>query len=350
MIVSSKHDIIYMVSKMGYLYMFHVMSVEEGFLQTKLVEFNVMGGMPYVADAILDQKMFSHYDKHRVGHLCEQAGLYTRALESYTDVADVKRVIQNAAGMNPEFVIAFFGPLNVESSLDIIKELLGRNIRQNLQLVVQIATKYSSKLGEDALITLFEDFKSFEGLYYYLSSIVALVHFKCIKAAAEMQQFKEVERVCRDSTVFDPQEVKVLLMEAKLPDPRPRIHVCDRFDFVEKTTGYLYSNNLTNYIEVYVLKVSPWDQDAAVHNAVGKIYISLNREPIQFLQDNQFYNPKVLGAYCEKLDPHLAFVAYKRGHGECNDELVQVTLHNGLFKDLARYLVERRIWTCGAVC
>jgi clathrin heavy chain len=60
--------------------------------------------------------------------LCEQAGLYTRALESYTDVSDVKRVIQNAASMNPEFVISFFGPLNVESSLEIIKEMLGRNI------------------------------------------------------------------------------------------------------------------------------------------------------------------------------------------------------------------------------
>jgi clathrin heavy chain len=46
-------------------------------------------------------------------------------------------------------------------------------------------------------------------------------------------------------------------MEAKLPDPRPLIHVCDRFDFVEEMTGYLYSNNLTKYIEVYVLKVSP---------------------------------------------------------------------------------------------
>lgn len=380
--------------------------LEEGFLQTKLLEINLMGGMPNVADAILEQKMFSHYDKKRIGQLCEQVGLYTRALESYTDVADVKRVITQAAAMNPEFVLAFFGPLNVESSLEIIKELLGRNIRQNLQLVVQIATKYSSKLGEDALIKLFEDFKSFEGLFYYLGSIVnqstvPLVHFKYIEAAAKMQQFKEVERVCRDSTVFDPQEVKVFLMEAKLPDPRPLIHVCDRFDFVEEMTGYLYSNNLLKYIEVYVLKVSPqktpmvfgklldldcnedflrnllqqvgqmapaeelveqaerrnrlrllqpWlearlaqgNQEVAVHNAIGKIYITLNRDPIAFLTGNQFYDPRVLGAFCEKLDPHLAFVAYKRGHGECDAELVKVTLDNGLFKDLARYLVERQ--------
>ena len=46
-------------------------------------------------------------------------------------------------------------------------------------------------------------------------------------------------------------------MDAKLADPRPLIHVCDRNDFVEELTAYLYSNNLLKYIEVYVQKVSP---------------------------------------------------------------------------------------------
>lgn len=59
------------------------------------------------------------------------------------------------------------------------------------------------------------------------------------------------------STVYEPQEVKKFLMEAKLPDPRPLIHVCDRFDFVDELTAYLYSNNQHKYIEVYVHKVSP---------------------------------------------------------------------------------------------
>ena len=84
-----------------------------------------------------------------------------------------------------------------------------------------------------------------------------MVHIKYIEAAAKMQQFKEVERVCRDSTVYDPLEVKKFLMDAKLPDPRPLIHVCDRFDFVDEMTVYLYSNNLLKYIEVYAVKVSP---------------------------------------------------------------------------------------------
>ena len=44
---------------------------------------------------------------------------------------------------------------------------------------------------------MFEGFKCYEGLFYYLGQIVnfsqdALVHFKYIEAAAKCQQFKEV--------------------------------------------------------------------------------------------------------------------------------------------------------------
>eukprot|EP00981_Chlorochromonas_danica_P008853 scaffold2320_cov168-Ochromonas_danica.AAC.5 len=380
---------------------------EEGFLQTKLLEINFLGGMPQVADAILGNEMFTHYDRAYIGRLCEQYGLFQRALEHYTDIADIKRVLQNcSAALNPEYLVSFFGSISKEGTLEILKDLLARNIRQNLNIVVQVATKYSEPLGPENLIKLFEDFKSFEGLFFYLGAIVnfshsSAVHFKYIEAAARMQQFKEVERVCRDSTVYDPEEVKKFLMEAKLPDPRPLIHVCDRFDFVEELTAYLYNNNLQKYIEVYVQKVSPqktpqvvgklldlecseefvrnllnavgqmcpaaelveqverrnrlrllqpWleariaqgNTETATHNAIGKIYITLNRDPLQFLQNNQFYDPTVIGAFCEKLDPHLAFVAYKHARGECDDSLIRVCQDNGLFKDLARYLVERQ--------
>ena len=385
---------------------------EEGFLQTRLLEINLRGGTPQVADAIMGNEMFSHYDKVAIARLCEQCGLTQRALEHYTDIADIKRVIQNGVGLTPEFLVSYFGSISKEGSLEVLKEMLARNMRVNLAIVVQIAQKYSDPLGPDNLIKLFEDFKSFEGLFHYLGAVVnfsqvPIVHFKYIEAAAKMQQFKEVERVCRDSTVYDPAAVKTFLMEAKLADPRPLIHVCDRFDFVDEMTAYLYSNNLNKYIEVYVQKVSPqktpqvvgklldlecneeivkgllnsvgqmcpvaelveqverrnrlrlvhhWleariaqgNTEPATHNAIGKIYITLNREPLQFLQNNQFYEPAVIGSFCEKLDPHLAFVAYKHARGECDDALIKVTQENGLFKDLARYLVERQdleLWT-----
>jgi clathrin heavy chain len=379
---------------------------EEAALQTRLLEINLLGGSPQVADAIMQNNMFTHYDKARVAQLCEKAGLQQRALEHHTEIADIKRVIVNTHALNPEFLVTYFGTLTPENSLDCLDTLLSANMRQNLNLVVQIATKYSEQLGATEIIAIFEKFKSYDGLYYYLGAIVnfsqdPMAHFKYIEAAAKMGQFKEVERVCRDSTVYEADAVKDFLMEAKLPDPRPLIHVCDRHDYVDELTQYLHSNNLLKYIEVYVQKVSPqktpqvigklldldcnedfvknllnsvgqmcpvddlveevekrnrlrllqpWlearisqgNTETATHNAIGKIYITANRDPQQFLQNNQFYDSKVVGLFCEKLDPSLAFLAYRRAGGECDDELVRVSTENGLYKDLARYLVEKQ--------
>ena len=39
---------------------------------------------PNVADAILANGMFSHYDRPRIAQLCEKAGLYVRALQVIT--------------------------------------------------------------------------------------------------------------------------------------------------------------------------------------------------------------------------------------------------------------------------
>ena len=47
-------------------------------------------------------------------------------------------------------------------------EMLRVNIRQNLQVVVQIATKYSDILGPVKLIEMFESFKSFEGRVFHV--------------------------------------------------------------------------------------------------------------------------------------------------------------------------------------
>ena len=107
------------------------------------------------------------------------------------------------------------------------------NIRQNLQVCVQIASKYHEQLTTNALIDLFESFKSFEGLFYFLGSIVNFsqdgeVHFKYIEAACKTGQIKEVERICRESNCYNPERVKNFLKEAKLTDQLPLIIVCDR--------------------------------------------------------------------------------------------------------------------------
>ncbi|GAU18113.1 hypothetical protein TSUD_248140 [Trifolium subterraneum] len=123
---------------------------EHGFLQTKVLEINLVT-FPNVADAILANGMFSHYDRPRIAQLCEKAGLYVRALQHYTELPDIKRVIVN-------------------------------------------------------------------------------------------------------THAIEPQKTKNFLMEAKLPDARPLINVCDRFGFVPDLTHYLYTNNMLRYIEGYVQK------------------------------------------------------------------------------------------------
>ncbi|XP_031382114.1 clathrin heavy chain 1-like isoform X1 [Punica granatum] len=401
---------------------------EHGFLQTKVLEINLVT-FPNVADAILANGMFSHYDRPRIAQLCEKAGLYVRALQHYTELPDIKRVIVNTHAIEPQVLlnhssvfllsscfrdlflsylsqqslVEFFGTLSQEWALECMKDLLMVNLRGNLQIIVQVAKEYCEQLGVDACIKLFEQFKSYEGLYFFLGSYLSSsedpeIHFKYIEAAAKTGQIKEVERVTRESNFYDPEKTKNFLMEAKLPDARPLINVCDRFGFVPDLTHYLYTNNMHRYIEGYVQKVNPGNaplvvgqliddecpedfikglilsvrsllpveplveecekrnrlrlltqflehlvsegsQDVHVHNALGKIIIDSNNNPEHFLTTNPYYDSRVVGKYCEKRDPTLAVVAYRRG--QCDDELINVTNKNSLFKLQARYVVER---------
>ncbi|KAL2668641.1 hypothetical protein AAZV13_01G141200 [Glycine max] len=300
-------------------------------------------------------------------------------------------------------LVEFFGTLSREWALECMKDLLLVNLRGNLQIIVQTAKEYSEQLGVDACIKLFEQFKSYEGLYFFLGAYLSSsedpdIHFKYIEAAAKTGQIKEVERVTRESNFYDAEKTKNFLMEAKLPDARPLINVCDRFGFVPDLTHYLYTSNMLRYIEGYVQKVNPGNaplvvgqllddecpedfikglilsvrsllpveplveecekrnrlrlltqflehlvsegsQDVHVHNALGKIIIDSNNNPEHFLTTNPYYDSRVVGKYCEKRDPTLAVVAYRRG--QCDDELVNVTNKNSLFKLQARYVVER---------
>ncbi|CAH0595118.1 unnamed protein product [Chrysodeixis includens] len=376
---------------------------EEGPLQTRLLEMNLMSA-PQVADAILGNAMFTHYDRAHVAQLCEKAGLLQRALEHYTDLYDIKRAVVHTHLLPADWLVTYFGSLSVEDSLECLKAMLQANIRQNLQICVQIATKYHEQLTTKSLIELFESFKTYEGLFYFLGSIVNFsqdpeVHFKYIQAACKTGQIKEVERICRESNCYNAERVKNFLKEAKLPDQLPLIIVCDRFDFVHDLVLYLYRNSLQKYIEIYVQKVNPsrlpvvvgglldvdcaediiknlilvvrgqfstdelvaevekrnrlklllpWletrvhegSTEPATHNALAKIYIDSNNNPERFLKENQWYDSRVVGRYCEKRDPHLACVAYERG--QCDRELIAVCNDNSLFKTQARYLVRRR--------
>ena len=67
---------------------------EHAYLQTKLLEINLSGGAPQVADAILQNKVLTHYDRPQIAKLLERASLYQRAAENYSDISDIKRVFK----------------------------------------------------------------------------------------------------------------------------------------------------------------------------------------------------------------------------------------------------------------
>ncbi|KAG9439776.1 hypothetical protein H6P81_019941 [Aristolochia fimbriata] len=82
------------------------------------------------------------------------------------------------------------------------------------QIIVQAAKEYPQPLGVDACIRLFEQFKSYQGPYFFLGTYLS----------------------SRESKFYDPEKKKNFLMEAKLPDARPLINVCGCFGFVPDLT------------------------------------------------------------------------------------------------------------------
>lgn len=385
---------------------------EDAALQTKLLEANLMHA-PHVANAIMDSEeyRFSHYDKVKIAQLCETAQLYQRALEHYTEPSDIKRVLSNAPAIKPEFLLDYFGTLPSGLGMECLRDLLKQSLQQNIRLVVEVAKKWIEHFGADELIALFEDFKSFNGLYFFLGSFVNFttnpsVVFKYIEAAVKIgpNAAKEIERVCRENNHYDPKEVKDYLMEqpTTLKDPRALIHVCERFDFLEELTTFLFNNNLVQFIEAFVQRKSPaaapavvgslldlnapeeqirklieglrapsddpewvskltdavekrnrlrllrtWlearmaenSTDSHVYTSLAKLYVDSNSNAKYFLETNDKYDPIAVGAFCESRDPTLAVIVYRKGN--CDAELIAVTSKNGFFKEQARYLVQR---------
>ena len=225
------------------------------------------------------------------------------------------------------------------------------------------------------------------------------VHFKYIEAATKIGQLNEVERICRESNHYDPEKVKNFLKEANLTEQLPLIIVCDRFNMIHDLVLYLYKHQQFKSIEVYVQRVNPsrtpavigglldvdcdeniikgllqsvspaslpidelvaevesrhrlklllpfleatlasGNHQQAVFNALAKIYIDSNNNPEKFLKENDQYDSLVVGKYCEKRDPNLAYIAYRKGQNDL--ELIAITNENAMFRAQARYLLER---------
>lgn len=115
-------------------------------MQTKIIEINLMF-KPEVADAILSGKQFSHYDRPRIAQLCEKSGLYMRALEHYTDLTDIRRVMANTHAIPPEALKEFFGSrLSAEWAAECLGDLVQVRVLQKNDLLGQFFYVYPGKV------------------------------------------------------------------------------------------------------------------------------------------------------------------------------------------------------------
>ncbi|KYN98001.1 putative clathrin heavy chain [Plasmodium gaboni] len=320
----------------------------------------------------------------------------------YYDKIGIKKII-NKFEENKNYEGIFYFVSNILNDLPnlIVKGNNNDNLSNN-----SILSTYNNMNDEDPSILLTSDIcsttqYSYETAYLKLED-VHYIMFKYIEACVKINNIQELDRICKDKNAkYNPEQIKNFLKDCKLSDPRPLIYVCDIHNYIEELAEYLYKNSLLKYIEVYVIKVNPnnahkvigvlLDLDASedfllnllnniknisnignlieiaekrnrlklllpwlesranegyenieLHNALAKIYIDLNKDPENFLKNNNFYDKKMIGKYCEDLDPHLAYTAYERSNGECDEELIYITSKNGLFKLQARYLISRQ--------
>ncbi|KAH9582085.1 hypothetical protein LSM04_004601 [Trypanosoma melophagium] len=319
------------------------------------------------------------------------------------NLSNIRRCLSHAQTFNPEWLIEFFGKLSQSDSMKCLEDLL-QNHRQNFKVIVQVATRYSEALGPHKLIELFLERKLYDILYYYLGAIVPYtrdpeIHFRYIEAAAEVGQAQELERMTRESPCYDPERTKNYLKNKKLTDLWPLINVCDQHNYIDELVRYLIETDNESLIEQYVQRRSPgktpvvvaalidcnaredfiktilnavgtmcpiaelvqeveergrlrliqgWLEarlaekktDVALHNALAKLYVDTDNGAEKFLTENEYYDTLEVGKYCENRNPNLSYIAYSKGHH--SQELVELASKNGMWKQLARYLVREQ--------
>ena len=376
---------------------------EDAYLQTKILELNLYENTK-AASVILESNVFTHYDKPKIAGICEKMGLYQVCLENYSDINDIKRIISRANMINPEYLVNYLGRLTPENCLICLHELLHSNPIQNLNIVIEAASRYNQRIPLTELVKLFETYGNNNGLFMFLSRVINQIQdpeivFKYICAGVITNNFQEVCRVVKENENYDPKKVLEFFLDKRLVDPRPFIILCDKHDFIEDLTKYLYKNKLTRFLENYVFTVNQkacpriigtlLDEECdesyikqilntvrgscpieplveemtkrqkikliqkfledradegnptpALHNALAMIYIETNNNAKDFLMNNKYYDPKVVGQFCEDRDPQLALFAYKKAAGQCDEELINLTNKNAMYRAQAQYLVE----------
>ncbi len=126
---------------------------------------------PNIVQSLLQMKIWNQYDKPKIAALCEQKGLYERALENYTEIKDIKRVLLNSHALSPDYISEYLSKMEQEDCIACMGEMLRFN-RQNIQTVVNVCIQNLSKLGAGNIVKMFEGVGSYEGIFYFLGTVI----------------------------------------------------------------------------------------------------------------------------------------------------------------------------------
>ncbi|PNJ05856.1 CLTCL1 isoform 9 [Pongo abelii] len=248
-------------------------SPEQGlqFSQMLVQDEEPLANISQVADAILGNKMFTHYDRAHIAQLCEKAGLLQQALEHYTDLYDIKRAVVHTHLLNPEEAkLTDQLPLIIVCDrFGFVHDLVLYLYRNNLQRYIEI---YVQKVNPS-------------------------------RTPAVTGGLLDVD--CSEEVI------KHLIMAVR-----------GQFSTDELVAEVEKRNRLKLLLPWLESRIQEGCEEPATHNALAKIYIDSNNSPECFLRQNAYYDSSVVGRYCEKRDPHLACVAYERG--QCDLELLKV--------------------------
>ena len=321
-------------------------------------------------------------------------------------------LLNNAMMIPPEYLKTYLcNGLAAEHICSVLTEFLkyNRNIKLAIEVAHAVYQKVGVKELVDVFesVNAYDGIFFFLGPLLDKSKDAKIYH-KYIEACVKCGNLGEAEKVIQNCVgAYDPEKVLDLLISAKLSDPKCLIVLCDKNNYIKEMARYLWENSFTVYIEMYVLRVNPanagevlgalldlgveetyikqllnsiggncradilvkefdsrnklrllenWldkriaegNTQPEVHDSLAKLVIDFDRNPEKFLSEDRFYNVKEIGRYAESRDPHLAFVAYRRDIGTCDDEIIELTNKNSLYRLQSKYLVERQskdLWT-----
>ncbi|UKJ88832.2 clathrin heavy chain [Theileria orientalis] len=267
-------------------------------LQTRLLEVNLKND-PRVAETILQLDILTEFDKEYIARLCEEVSLYEYALQFYSNLGDLKRLIVKSVGTLSEKTLNnALNAMTNDNALEVFKEMLDSSV--NMDVVVSSAVSLHSKLGALKLYNLFESNNSKGAvLFNYLKRLPFIQNSKYqmppsssttprvttappvaapsqqqqpnVNTAADINELVlkylglcilndeviELERVVRENNHFDLFSAKEMLKSSSLADPKPLMIVCNRMGCVRELVEYLYNSDMARHVEVFVSSINP---------------------------------------------------------------------------------------------